>query len=86
MTTHPNRSKKTPKEGRTPTPEEIKKARALAGLTQPQAADVIGVTTSGWARWEGNERRMHPAFWELFLIKTGLKESDLSTPEAMHNK
>ena len=26
-------------------------------------------TLRGWQQWEAGDRRMHPAFWELFRIK-----------------
>ena len=54
-----------------PFPEEIKSARASGGLTQGQAAKLIHVDISTWQRWEMGDRKMHPAMWELFLIKTG---------------
>lgn len=54
-----------------PNPNEIKKARTAAGLTQTQAAKLVHVVLSSWQRWEAGERKMHPAYWELFLIKTG---------------
>jgi putative transcriptional regulator len=54
-----------------PTPDEIKAARAEAGLTQTKAAEVIYCTLRGWQDWEGGQRKMDLAKWELFLIKTG---------------
>lgn len=54
-----------------PNPNEIKEARQAAGLTQTQAAKLVHVVLSSWQRWEAGERKMHPAYWELFLIKTG---------------
>lgn len=55
-----------------PTPEQVRAARAAAGLTQTAAAAVVHSTLSGWQRWEQGERKMHPGLWELFQIKTGL--------------
>ncbi len=52
-----------------PTPEEIKAARKLAGLTQEQAAALVYVKRDGWIRWEHGIRKMHPGMWELFLSK-----------------
>ena len=78
MTAHPNRSKKSPSPARNPTKEEVKAARASAGLTQPEAAKLVHRTTSAWARWEGGERNMPADTWELFNIKL----KDLSMPEA----
>lgn len=59
---------------KSPTPEQIKAARLSAGLTKEQAAETIHVELRTWQRYEGegkHTRVMHPAFWELFLIKTG---------------
>ncbi|MGZ8220089.1 MAG: helix-turn-helix domain-containing protein [Methylobacter sp.] len=53
-----------------PTPEQIIQARTDAGLTQTQAAETIHCSLGAWKKWESGERKMHPAFWELFLIKT----------------
>jgi DNA-binding transcriptional regulator YiaG len=70
MVNHPNRSKHAPREGRNPTPEEIVTARSDSNLTQTQAAEVVYCTLNAWQKWEAGERRMHPAIWELFRIKT----------------
>lgn len=53
-----------------PTPEQIKESRMDAGLTQTQAADLIYSKIRSWQHWENGDRKMHPAFWELFLIKS----------------
>lgn len=54
-----------------PTPDAIRAARAAAGLTQTQAAALIYCTLRGWQDWEAGKRAMHPAFFELFLLKVG---------------
>jgi DNA-binding transcriptional regulator YiaG len=64
---HPNRGPKGP--AANPTPDEIKEARAKAGLTQAQAAAVVSGTEAAWRAWESGIRRMHPGLWELFKIK-----------------
>ena len=70
MTNHPNRSRaKNPASN--PKPEEIKAARQKSGLSARQAAERIFCTERAWHLWEAGERRMPPAFFELFLIKTG---------------
>lgn len=72
MTNHPNRSRaKSPASN--PTVEEIKAARAAAGLTQKQSGELILGTSRAWEQYEIGNRRMHPGLWELFLIKTGQK-------------
>ncbi len=44
-------------------------ARAAAGLTQAQAGALIYTPLRTWQDWEAGRRPMHPAFFELFLIK-----------------
>ena len=63
----------------TPTPAKIREARESAGLSQTAAAQLIHSSRSSWAQWEAGEdrsthRAMHPAMWELFLIKTNQHE------------
>lgn len=70
MPTHPNRSKKARPRKANPTPAEIRRAREAAELTQSAAADVVYATKNGWAQWEAGTRKMHPASFELFLLKT----------------
>lgn len=82
MVSHPNRSKKSPKPGRNPTPQEIVSARKAAGLTQAEAARLVHGSESGWKKWELGIRRMRPDAWELFQIKL----KDLSTPDAAASK
>lgn len=53
-----------------PTPEQIKKSRLNAGLTQDQAAAVIYKKLLAWQRYESGDRAMDAAYYELFLIKT----------------
>lgn len=58
-------------EPRNPTPEEVRTAREVAGLTQTQAGALVHTTCRAWQQWEAGDRRMHPAFWELFQHKIG---------------
>ena len=67
MANHPNRSKSSLR--RNPKPDEVRAARERAGLTQTEAAELVYTTLRNWQQWEGAERAMHPAFWELFQIK-----------------
>lgn len=55
-----------------PSPEKIKKSRMDAGLTQTQAADLIYSELRTWQHWEKGDRSMHPAFYELFTIKSAM--------------
>lgn len=73
MANHPNRGPKGPSAN--PTPEEIRAAREAAGLSQTAAAALVHTTCRTWQQWEAevgtpSNRRMHPAFWELFRIKS----------------
>lgn len=56
----------------TPTSSEIKELREKVGMTQQQAANSICSTLRAWQQWEANERRMHPAFFNLFKKIIGL--------------
>ena len=54
-----------------PNAEAVRAAREALGFTQEQAAAVVHVDARTWRKWELREREMHPAFFELFVIKTG---------------
>jgi hypothetical protein len=72
MSNHPHRSKHTPHPlGRSPKPAELTAVRDQAGLTQTQAANLVGVTLTAWQRWEqpvgdDSHRDMSPALFDLF--------------------
>ncbi len=68
MANHPNRGPKGPASN--PSPLEIKAARESAELTQTAAASLLHTTCRTWQQWEAGDRRMHPAFWELFQLKS----------------
>lgn len=68
MTSHPNRSR-APRPGRTPTPGEIIALRTYHHQTQSEAAQLVYASLRAWQQWEGGDRRMHPAFWELYRTK-----------------
>ena len=53
-----------------PSPSAIKEARRRAGLTQTQAAALVGVKLRAWQYWEDGGRKMDAAKWELWEIKT----------------
>ncbi|HMF92655.1 MAG TPA: helix-turn-helix transcriptional regulator [Vicinamibacterales bacterium] len=56
---------------RYPKPADIQAARQAADLTQAAAGDLLHTTARVWRQWEAGDARMHPAFWELFQLKTG---------------
>lgn len=68
MSNHPNRGPQS--QTRNPAPAEIKAAREAAGLSATAAATLLHTSYRAWKQWEDGERRMHPAFWELFRIKS----------------
>jgi DNA (cytosine-5)-methyltransferase 1 len=70
MVNHPNRNKHHPHPSRNPSTEEIRAARDALGLTQQEAAKVVHSSLNAWQQWEQGVRRMHPAFWNLFQLKT----------------
>jgi len=52
-----------------PDPKSIITARKAAGLTQTQAAKLVHAACRSWQQWEAGDRKMHPAFYHLFLIR-----------------
>lgn len=64
------RSRGSKKEGAyTPTPDEIIEARGE--LSQTDCAKLIYTTQTRWSNYERGISRLHPAIWELFLLKIG---------------
>ena len=59
----------------TPTPAAIRTAREAAGLSQTAAGALVHTTCRTWQQWEAGDRRMHPAFWELFVLKANSKSA-----------
>jgi putative transcriptional regulator len=66
MANHPNRSGRS--KARNPKPEEI--IRARGSMTQTEAASLVHYSLRAWQQFEAGDRRMHPAIWELFRIKS----------------
>jgi DNA-binding XRE family transcriptional regulator len=52
-----------------PTKQQIIQTRKDAGLTQTQAAELIGAKLRTWQDWEGEQRNMPAAKFELFELK-----------------
>ena len=67
MTNHPNRRGRG-ESGHVPSAEEIKEARG--SMSQADAGALIYVNQARWSDYEKGKHRMHPASWELFLIKS----------------
>lgn len=63
-----------------PASKEVKAAREAIqtakgfGITAAQdwCAEQVHTTRRVWQQWESGDRGMHPAFWELFRIKSAL--------------
>lgn len=54
-----------------PTPEQIAAARQSAGLSQAQAAELVGLGDKArWAEYERAARAPDAARWALFLLAT----------------
>lgn len=53
--------------GHVPTPQEIIEGRG--NLSQSASASLIYTTQARWSDYEKGKNRMHPAVWELFLLK-----------------
>jgi len=69
-----------------PSPEQVKRTREDAGLSQAQAAALVYVDHDSWRQWEKpriqkNARGMRAAIWELFLIKVGELELSAYAPQ-----
>lgn len=56
----------------TPSPEQISAARQAAGLSQAQAAELVGLgDKTRWSEYERGGRVPDAARWALFLLATG---------------
>lgn len=56
-----------------PTSQEIKAARKLAGHTQTEAGAVVYAALRTWQHWEKGDAKMSPAIFEFYKIKTNQK-------------
>lgn len=54
-----------------PSPQDVLAARKAAGLTQEQAAQLLGSHNRQWRLYEAGDRALSAPLWELFLLKTG---------------
>lgn len=70
MANHPNRTRRAIN-APTYTPDQVVSARASACHTQAEAAATIYRTLRGWQDWEGGQRSVDAAAFELYLIKSG---------------
>lgn len=56
---------------KSPSPQQIRKARKEAGHSQTAAAALVYRSRRIWTEWEAGRAEMDPGLWELYLIKTG---------------
>lgn len=55
-----------------PSHDQVKAARHNSGLTQQKSAEAVHqADSSNWRSYESGKTKMHPAAWELYLLKTG---------------
>lgn len=52
--------------------DHVSALRRQLGFSQAEAAKLVHQTSKTWSNWELGKRKMHVAFLELFLRKTGL--------------
>lgn len=55
-----------------PVSGEIKQARLANGLTQKEAAWVIGVEPQTWVSWESGKNKMRANLWDYWRIKVAM--------------
>jgi DNA-binding transcriptional regulator YiaG len=54
-----------------PAPDEIKAARLAVGLSQAQAAELVGLGSAHrWSEYERGAKNISPQTWRLFLLLT----------------
>lgn len=58
---------------RSPTPDEVKRARMVAGQNQTDAAATIFCHINAWHQWEKGLREMHPSMFRDYLRETKQK-------------
>jgi len=88
MPNHPNRGPQGPARNpaRNPSPDDICGERFNARLTQTAAAALLHTTCRTWQQWEKGDRRMHPAFWELFLLKAQVEPGKGGAPSSTEDR
>ena len=70
---------------KSPSANQVAKARAKVNLTAEEAARLLHILEADWKKWEDGKATMAPAFYELFLLKTGQKKL-LVTKKLPQNK
>jgi hypothetical protein len=71
-TTHTTPETDTDGRASSPTAEQVRSARLVAGHTTEQAAHLVHMDARSWRYYENGGRAMHPAVWELYRIKCAM--------------
>jgi len=76
---------KKARKGLAPDPWDVRTARHKTGLSMQEAGDLVYVSRNTWYNWEREKhdpkhKPMHPAYAELFSLKTGLITIDELCP------
>lgn len=58
-----------------PSAADIRDARLSAGLTQTQAAALIGYSLRAWQNWESGKVKIRPLIWQAWLSRLGKSSS-----------
>lgn len=64
-------------------PVDLRAARVRIGLTQSEAAALIGVDRVTWARWEGGTRQMSEVTWRYWCHVAGLERIPFRARKAL---
>lgn len=59
-----------------PTPQQLKAARIAAGLTQKQAAQLVGVQERAWCYYEAG-RPISYCKWRIFQLEAGIPPNEI---------
>lgn len=81
MVSPPSRGSNRP--GANPTPQQVARLRADAGLTQEQFGALVYKSWRTVQNWEAGERRMPPDTWELVRLKLELLRRGHISPQAV---
>ena len=70
--TKPDTTTSTEQRPQSPTPNQVRAARAAAELSAAAAAKLIHMDGRSWRYYESGERAMHPSMWALFCSRAGI--------------
>lgn len=70
--TKPDTTTHTEQRPPSPTADQVRAARAAAGLSAAAAARLIYMDGRTWRYYEAGTREMHPAVWHTFRARAGV--------------